>query len=148
MPATRRNYLAATAPFHIGRRAVYGLLLFTLIACGHAPPLPIDEGWVMQQVSTRYHEFFFAGPGALSPGRAVGPRARPTSVVDDSALIRSMLKAMIDAQPDMECVGVANDPYQAREIIRSLDPGEYRFFDDFHLDMPPATLIAREPASP
>ena len=43
-------------------------------------------------------------------------------VVDDSALIRSMLKAMIDAQPDMECVGVANDPYQAREIIRSLDP--------------------------
>lgn len=33
-------------------------------------------------------------------------------------------------------------------VIRSLDPGEYRFFDDFHLDMPPATLIAREPASP
>ena len=33
-------------------------------------------------------------------------------------------------------------------VIRSLDPGEYRFFDDFHLDMPPATLVAREPASP
>jgi Cupredoxin-like domain len=33
-------------------------------------------------------------------------------------------------------------------VIRSLDPGEYRFFDDFHLDMPPATLLAREPASP
>ena len=33
-------------------------------------------------------------------------------------------------------------------VIRSLDPGEYRFFDDFHLDMPPATLIAREPATP
>lgn len=33
-------------------------------------------------------------------------------------------------------------------IIRSLDLGEYRFFDDFHLDMPPATLLAREPASP
>lgn len=32
-------------------------------------------------------------------------------------------------------------------VIRRLDPGEYRFFDDFHLDMPPATLIAREPAS-
>ena len=43
-------------------------------------------------------------------------------VVDDSALIRSMLKSLIDAQPDMECVGTANDPYQAREIIRSVDP--------------------------
>lgn len=29
-------------------------------------------------------------------------------------------------------------------VIRRLDPGEYPFFDDFHLDMPPATLIAKE----
>ncbi len=43
-------------------------------------------------------------------------------VVDDSALIRSMLSSLIDAQPDMECVGTANDPYQARETIRELDP--------------------------
>lgn len=28
-------------------------------------------------------------------------------------------------------------------VIRRLDPGEYEFFDDFHLDMPPAKLIAR-----
>jgi hypothetical protein len=27
-------------------------------------------------------------------------------------------------------------------VIRSLDPGKYRFFDDFHRDMPPATIIA------
>lgn len=33
-------------------------------------------------------------------------------------------------------------------VIRRLDPGEYEFFDDFHLDTPPAKLIAREPASP
>ena len=33
-------------------------------------------------------------------------------------------------------------------VIRRLDPGEYDFFDDFHLDTPPAKLIAREPASP
>jgi len=33
-------------------------------------------------------------------------------------------------------------------VIRRLDAGEYRFFDDFHPDTPPATLIAREPASP
>lgn len=32
-------------------------------------------------------------------------------------------------------------------IIRRLDPGEYRFFDDFHPETPPATLIAREPAN-
>jgi two-component system chemotaxis response regulator CheB len=43
-------------------------------------------------------------------------------VVDDSALIRSMLSSLINAQPDMECVGVANDPYMAREMIRSLNP--------------------------
>lgn len=28
-------------------------------------------------------------------------------------------------------------------VIRTLDPGEYPFFDDFHLDAPPAVLIAR-----
>lgn len=33
-------------------------------------------------------------------------------------------------------------------VIRRLDPGEYDFFDDFHLDTPPAKLIAKEPASP
>jgi len=33
-------------------------------------------------------------------------------------------------------------------IIKRLDPGEYQFFDDFHLDTAPAKLIAREPASP
>lgn len=28
-------------------------------------------------------------------------------------------------------------------VIRRLDPGEYEFFDDYHLDMPPARLIAK-----
>jgi two-component system chemotaxis response regulator CheB len=43
-------------------------------------------------------------------------------VVDDSALVRSLLAAIIDAQPDMRCVGAASDPYVAREMIRRLDP--------------------------
>jgi two-component system chemotaxis response regulator CheB len=43
-------------------------------------------------------------------------------VVDDSALVRSLLASLIDAQPDMECVGAANDPYMAREMIRNLNP--------------------------
>lgn len=28
-------------------------------------------------------------------------------------------------------------------VIRTLDPGEYEFFDDFHLDAPPAVLVAK-----
>lgn len=28
-------------------------------------------------------------------------------------------------------------------VIRRLDPGEYDFFDDFHLDAPPAVLVAK-----
>ncbi len=30
-------------------------------------------------------------------------------------------------------------------VIRRLDPGEYRFFDDFHPGTAPATLVARKP---
>lgn len=29
-------------------------------------------------------------------------------------------------------------------VIRTLEPGEYDFFDDFHLDTPPAVLVAKE----
>jgi two-component system chemotaxis response regulator CheB len=43
-------------------------------------------------------------------------------VVDDSALIRSVLREIIDSQPDMEVAGVAPDPIVAREMIRRLDP--------------------------
>jgi len=43
-------------------------------------------------------------------------------VVDDSALVRSLLTEIINKQPDMVCVGAANDPLIAREMIRELDP--------------------------
>jgi len=43
-------------------------------------------------------------------------------VVDDSALVRSLLSAIINQQPDMECVGAAADPLVAREMIRTLNP--------------------------
>ena len=39
-------------------------------------------------------------------------------VVDDSALVRSLLAEIINRQKDMECVGTANDPLVAREMIR------------------------------
>jgi two-component system, chemotaxis family, protein-glutamate methylesterase/glutaminase len=43
-------------------------------------------------------------------------------IVDDSALIRALLREIIDAQPDMRTVGAAADPYVARELIKSLEP--------------------------
>lgn len=43
-------------------------------------------------------------------------------VVDDSALVRSILTEIINRQGDMECIGSANDPLIAREMIRELNP--------------------------
>ncbi len=43
-------------------------------------------------------------------------------VVDDSALVRSILTEIINRQPDMECTGAASDPLVAREMIRNLNP--------------------------
>jgi two-component system chemotaxis response regulator CheB len=43
-------------------------------------------------------------------------------VIDDSALIRKMVSAIIDSQPDMITVGAAPDPLVARTMIKSLNP--------------------------
>jgi len=43
-------------------------------------------------------------------------------VVDDSALIRSLLTEIINSQPDMEVVGAAPDPLIARDMIKQLNP--------------------------
>jgi two-component system, chemotaxis family, protein-glutamate methylesterase/glutaminase len=43
-------------------------------------------------------------------------------VVDDSALVRSLLTEIINRQDDMECIGSANDPLIAREMIREFNP--------------------------
>jgi two-component system chemotaxis response regulator CheB len=43
-------------------------------------------------------------------------------VVDDSALVRSLLTEIINRQSDMTCVGAAADPQVAREMIRELNP--------------------------
>ncbi len=43
-------------------------------------------------------------------------------VVDDSALVRSLLSEIINRQADMQCVGAAADPLIAREMIRELNP--------------------------
>ncbi len=43
-------------------------------------------------------------------------------IVDDSALIRGIMKEIINSQPDMETVGVAPDPLAARDLIKQTNP--------------------------
>ncbi|MEO8332169.1 MAG: chemotaxis response regulator protein-glutamate methylesterase [Gallionella sp.] len=43
-------------------------------------------------------------------------------VIDDSALIRSVMKEIINREKDMVCVGAAPDPLAAREMIKALNP--------------------------
>ncbi len=43
-------------------------------------------------------------------------------VVDDSALMRQMLRTVLDSDPDIEVVGTAPDPLCARQMIKDLNP--------------------------
>lgn len=43
-------------------------------------------------------------------------------VVDDSLLVQKMLTEMLGADPDIEVVGAASDPFDAREKIKALRP--------------------------
>jgi two-component system chemotaxis response regulator CheB len=43
-------------------------------------------------------------------------------IVDDSALIRSVMSEIVNSQPDMEVVGVAPDPLAARDLIKRTNP--------------------------
>jgi len=43
-------------------------------------------------------------------------------IVDDSALIRSLLKRILDSHPQIEVIGSAGDPYEARDAIKRLNP--------------------------
>ncbi|QBZ82719.1 Chemotaxis response regulator protein-glutamate methylesterase [Hydrogenovibrio crunogenus] len=43
-------------------------------------------------------------------------------IVDDSALVRQMLQEMLKSDPEIEVVGTASDPYDAREKVKQLHP--------------------------
>ncbi|BBP43305.1 protein-glutamate methylesterase/protein-glutamine glutaminase [Thiosulfativibrio zosterae] len=43
-------------------------------------------------------------------------------IVDDSALVRQMLQEMLNGDPDIEVIGTASDPYDAREKVKLLHP--------------------------
>lgn len=43
-------------------------------------------------------------------------------IVDDSAVIRQLLSMLLSADPEIEVVGTASDPYIARDRIKALNP--------------------------
>src|SRR6266567_141085 len=43
-------------------------------------------------------------------------------IVDDSAIVRKILSQAMSAEPDIEVVGTAPDPYVARDKILALNP--------------------------
>ncbi len=43
-------------------------------------------------------------------------------IVDDSAVIRQLLSMLLSDDPEIEVVGTAGDPYEARERIKELNP--------------------------
>src|SRR5690606_16951028 len=43
-------------------------------------------------------------------------------IVDDSALVRALMSELLGADPGIEVVGTASDPYIAREKIKRLAP--------------------------
>lgn len=49
-------------------------------------------------------------------------KVKTVLIVDDSALIRQLLTSILSSDPELEVVGAANDPFQAREMIKTLNP--------------------------
>jgi two-component system chemotaxis response regulator CheB len=43
-------------------------------------------------------------------------------VIDDSALMRKLLVGILESDPELEVVGVAQDPFEARDKIKALQP--------------------------
>ncbi len=54
-------------------------------------------------------------------GNTTGRKVRVV-IVDDTRSIRAMIRALLQRSPRIEVVGEAGDPYEARELIRALDP--------------------------
>lgn len=52
----------------------------------------------------------------------MGKRVHKVLIVDDSAVFRALLSEIIDSDPQLEVVGAAVDPYEAREKIKKLKP--------------------------
>jgi len=59
---------------------------------------------------------------STSAGTGTGGRKKiRVLIVDDSALIRQVLSAIVNAQPDMEVVATAAHPVMARDLLRTIE---------------------------
>ncbi len=63
-----------------------------------------------------------AVPEKTTARPAVKPSKIRVLVVDDSAIVRKVLSEILSAQPDLDVVGTAPDPYIARDKIVALRP--------------------------
>ncbi len=52
----------------------------------------------------------------------LGSRKIRTLIIDDSATVRRLIRTGIEASKDIEVVGEASDPFEARKLILDLDP--------------------------
>src|SRR5271155_4433840 len=59
---------------------------------------------------------------AYPESASAGKRRIRVLIVDDSALVRSLLTDILGADPGIEVVGVASDAHIAREKIKALNP--------------------------
>ena len=50
------------------------------------------------------------------------PRKTRVLIVDDSAIVRKMLSDALNADPEIEVVGLASDPFVARDLIVQHEP--------------------------
>jgi len=57
----------------------------------------------------------------MTPAIVLPPKIK-VLIVDDSAIVRKILSEAVAAEPDMEVVGTAPDPYVARDKILALNP--------------------------
>src|SRR5579859_2903438 len=57
-----------------------------------------------------------------TPALSTGNRRIRVLIVDDSALVRSLLTDILRTDPAIEVVGVASDAHVAREKIKQLNP--------------------------
>lgn len=59
---------------------------------------------------------------SVIPPRAAAGGKIKVLIIDDSALIRGVMKEIINSHPDLEVVGQAPDPITARDMIKLLNP--------------------------
>jgi hypothetical protein len=109
--------------------------LVILCACCAGAPARAGAGASVEEPTFRI-EF---RDGVISPARLQVPA---------NTRFRLELKNLGKTPAEFESAELKKEKVLAGEsesvlVIRTLDPGEYAFFDDFHPDAPPAVLVAK-----